>query len=168
MRYILWCATLLFLSSCSTHFYIVRHAEKAGPATGMNTSDPELSTEGKSRANSLSAMVKKSRLREIFATNTIRAKSTAQPTAAANGIGITTYGTVDSIFILMLKKTKSNTLIVGHSNTVDDIVNRLTGARHVPGDLPDTVFDRFYIVTRKGSKYRFKELGYGVSTPLLK
>ena len=55
---------------------------------------------------------------------------------------------------------KSNTLIVGHSNTVDDLVNKLTGENRLQ-DLPDHVYDRLFILTRKGKRLTLVESNYG-------
>jgi hypothetical protein len=53
---------------------------------------------------------------------------------------------------------------VGHSNTVDDIVNKLCGEIKVPADLPDTEYDNLYIITKKGNRYKFENKTYGTPT----
>ena len=65
-------------------------------------------------------------------------------------------------FISKLKNiSKKSVLIVGHSNTVDDIVNKLTGEKNVPGDLNDSVYDNLYIITRKKTKFEFSQKKFG-------
>jgi broad specificity phosphatase PhoE len=59
---------------------------------------------------------------------------------------------------------KGNVLIVGHSNTIDDLANKLAGSNVVAGDLPDTDYDNIFILKRKGKKYRFTREVYGVIT----
>jgi phosphohistidine phosphatase SixA len=74
------------------------------------------------------------------------------------GLKIETYGPMpDSTFINKLRSLKKNVLIVGHSNTVDDIVNMLCKRKEVAGDLPDSAYSKLFIVTVKGKKTNFKE-----------
>jgi len=161
------------LSSCTTvKYYVVRHAEKEIPSAGTTMSapnDPPLSNAGKQRAGELAALLKHQHVRHIFSTSTIRTISTAQPLSEANGKNrIEIYNTRDSLdlFIEKLKEIKKgNSLIVGHSNTVDDIVNKLCGQIKVPGDLPDTEYDNLYmIIKKKGGKMRFVNKTYGTPT----
>jgi broad specificity phosphatase PhoE len=60
---------------------------------------------------------------------------------------------------------KGNVLIVGHSNTIDDLANKLTGTTVVPGDLPETQYDNLYEIKRKGKRFVFRNLKYGTPTP---
>lgn len=147
-------------ASCGNTYYIVRHGEKAAPATSMS-GDVELSAEGKSRAQKLKEELKGKKIGAIYSTNTIRTKSTGQPTADFYSLPIQPYPSrPDSAFINLLRSSKKNTLIVGHSNTVDDVVNLLTGTKHIAGDLPETEFDNIFIVKRKGSNYTFQVKKY--------
>ncbi|RYY62722.1 MAG: histidine phosphatase family protein [Chitinophagaceae bacterium] len=158
----------LFIFSCSpsTTFYVVRHAEKAAPAAGTDTRDPQLSEAGKQRAAMLAAELSGKKIRHIFVTNTIRSKSTAEPTASAFHLPMELYPPLpDSVFIKKLRSLKGNTLIVGHSNTVDNIVNQLTGQVNVPGDLAETSYDRLYMVTLKKKRSAFRQKRYGATTP---
>ena len=50
---------------------------------------------------------------------------------------------------------------MGHSNTVDDIVNKLSGEIKIPADLMDSEYDNLYIITRKGKKMIFSQRKYG-------
>jgi hypothetical protein len=59
---------------------------------------------------------------------------------------------------------KGNTLIVGHSNTVDDIVNKLCGEIKVPIDLPDSEYDNLYLIRKKGKKMKFENKTFGTPT----
>ncbi len=169
---ILYLFFLITVSSCgSVKYYIVRHAEKETASTGttMNTpDDPPLSAAGRVRAIELREVLKNRGVQYIFSTNTVRTISTAQPLEELQGrTKIETYNTRDSLdyFINKIRAIqKGNVLIVGHSNTVDDIVNKLAGEIKVPEDLPDSEYDNLYIVTKKGSRFRFENKTYGTPT----
>ena len=156
MRAILVVISSIFLFSCSQTFYVVRHAEKAAQAANMS-SDVPLSTVGKQRAERLGGLLHNKKIGLIYSTNTIRTRTTAEPTANHFLLSINTYGPKpDSAFIKLLKSQKKNTLVVGHSNTVDDIVNMLCGETKVAGDLDETIYDNLYIIKRKGKKFIFR------------
>jgi phosphohistidine phosphatase SixA len=156
MRVILVVISSFFLFSCSQTFYVVRHAEKAVPAANMS-SDVQLSNVGKERAERLTGLLHNKKIRLIYSTNTIRTRTTAEPTANYFLLSINTYGPKpDSAFINLLKSQKKNTLVVGHSNTVDDIVNMLCGETKVAGDLDETIYDNLYVIKRRGKKFVFR------------
>jgi phosphohistidine phosphatase SixA len=154
------------LASCSHTYYVVRHAEKAMPGEGpvMNTpNDPPLSNKGMQRAQALKNILHDKNIRYIYSTNTIRTRSTAQPVSELTGLTIQTYGPKpDSAFIQQMKMLKKNTLIVGHSNTIDDIANGLAGATKVEGDLSESVYDQIFIIhyKRGGKKIVFQRVNY--------
>ena len=155
---------LVVLTSCGHTYYIVRHGEKAAQVPNM-TSDVQLSQEGQQRAIALEEVLKNKKIAYVFSTNTIRTKSTAQPTADHFRLRTEIYGPrPDSAFIVLLKSKDKNTLVVGHSNTIDDIVNMLCGEKKVSGDLPETDYDNLYTIKKKGNRYIFKGLTYGQPT----
>lgn len=172
MRLIYLILLLVFISSCKpVKYFVVRHAEKELPSAGvvMNTlNDPPLSAAGKVRAIELMEELKTENIQYIFSTNTTRTISTAQPLNQLRGATtIELYNTRDSLdfFIQKLKAIKKgNSLIVGHSNTVDDIVNKLCGEIKVSKDLPDTEYDNLYMVTKKGKRMKFENKTYGTPT----
>jgi broad specificity phosphatase PhoE len=161
---------LVFMSigvaSCSHKYYIVRHAEKelVTDSANMMSNDPSLSEAGKVRALALRDQLKNRHVKYIYSTNTKRTISTVTPLSQASGVKIQLYNTKDSLteFIRQLQAVKKgNVLIVGHSNTVDDIVNQLCNAIRVPGDLSDSQYDNIFIVTCKGNKISFERSKYG-------
>lgn len=168
MRYILFAAVIVILSSCGNTYYIVRHAEKAVPGAGMS-SDVPLSPEGEQRAAELRQLLKDENVLYIFSTNYKRTISTAKPLSELRGnTKIELYNSSkDSLaaFTNRLKSIKKgNVLIVGHSNTIDDVANALCGFTVVPGDLKDNQYDNLFVVKRKGKKYSFTNKKYGVRT----
>jgi phosphohistidine phosphatase SixA len=143
---------VLACTSCAHTYYVVRHAEKAAQGSGMS-SDVPLSEQGQERALHLRERLKKTKIAEVYSTNTIRTKATAKPTADYFNTDIKTYGPIpDSAFIRLLRSKKKNILIVGHSNTVDDIVNGLCGEKRVSGDLGDNEYNKLYMILVKGKK----------------
>ena len=157
------CLAVLFLSCKTTTYFVVRHAEKS---ENTMTSDVPLSEAGRQRAEALKEALKNKRIGTIYSTNFERTKSTAQPLASAIGITIQTYDPKDSSFASRIvnignKDNEGNILIVGHSNTVDDIVNQLTGEKLIAGDLPDSQYGDLYIVKQKGKKFFFQHKHFG-------
>lgn len=152
----------LFLLSCkTTNYYIVRHAEKATASNTTMSNDVPLSDAGKQRAEALKEILQKEHIKHIFSTNYIRTKSTVQPLADAIHIPIKIYDPKDSTFISKLKSLEGNILIVGHSNTVDDLVNGLSNKKEIAGDLPDSEYGDLFIVKKKGKKISFEKKHFG-------
>lgn len=152
----LWVSLIGF--SCSYHsYFIVRHAEKEAAGPNMMSGDVALTAAGKDRAQKLLELMQGKKLIAVYSTNTIRTRSTAQPTADYFHLPVMIYGPrPDSAFITELRKYKANVLIVGHSNTVDEIVNGLMGKNKLK-DLDDADYNRLFIVTMRGKKIFFEE-----------
>ncbi|MEO6069396.1 MAG: histidine phosphatase family protein [Chitinophagaceae bacterium] len=151
---------LSFLFSCTTtKYYIVRHAEKE-PATTMS-SDVLLTPYGKQRAIALKDQLKGKKISHIYSTNLARTRETAMPLSIAKGVAIENYGSVDTSFLNRLKNLpKGNILIVGHSNTVDDIVNGLTG-KPMLKDLDESRYGDLFIVKKRNNHFYFQQKMFG-------
>jgi len=161
MRVLLPVLALLLASCRTTSYYIVRHGEKAAASGAQMSSDVPLSAAGEERAQALKERLQNARVDHVFSTNTQRTRNTAQPLATARGLSIQTYDARDTGFVSRIKFiSRGNVLIVGHSNTVDDLVNRFLGQSEL-ADLPDTAFGDLFIITRKGKKYRFRREHFG-------
>ncbi len=157
----IFCLVILCSSCSRATYYIVRHAEKATSTPGMS-SDVPLSEAGEQRAKKLNELLKDQNIGHIFSTQTIRTTSTAKPLSEAMNVPIQIYNPRDTTnaFISQLKAmNKKNVLVVGHSNTVDDIVNKLMG-KQILSDLPDSAYNNLFIVKRVGKKYRFSRKVY--------
>jgi broad specificity phosphatase PhoE len=163
----------IFLYSCSNTIYIVRHAEKEtgiDPATMRTYGDPPLSLAGQERALKLKEILGSKNIRHIYSTNTLRTISTAKPLKELYlNFPVHIYSNKPDSFNLFISEVKAirkgNVLIVGHSNTVDDIVNAITGRKDVPGDLKDSDYDNLYVLKRKGNSYRFRNEKFGLRSP---
>ena len=150
---------MVLLSCKTTTYYIVRHAEKE--TTNTMTSDVPLSAAGKQRAEALKEVLKNENIKHVYSTNFIRTKSTAQPLADAIYVPVEIYDPKDSKFINRLKAVDGNALIVGHSNTVDDLVNALSGTKEINGDLPDSAYGDLFVVKKKGNHFSFEKKHFG-------
>lgn len=147
---------VLFLSSCTTTYYIARHAEKAN-ATSM-TSDVPLSAEGIVRADALRDSLLKKQIKHIYTTNYLRTKGTAQPLSTAIKVPVETYDPKDQSFVTKLKSLNGNVLIIGHSNTVDDLVNELIGKKLL-NDLPETAYGDLFVIKKGKSDVYVQHFG---------
>ena len=153
-------STFFLLSCQTTTYFIVRHAEKETVTT--MTQDVPLSAAGKERAEALKTILLPQHIDHIYSTNTLRTTGTAMPLSGTIGLMIETYDPRDNSFVTRLKKiNKGNVLVVGHSNTVDDMVNSLTGEIKIKSDLPDSQYGDLFIVKRKGKNYRFETKHFG-------
>ena len=163
---LLFISALISFAANSQTIYIVRHAEKASgaamTASGGTTNDPVLSEAGAARAQALKKELMRKKIAYIFTTNTIRTKTTAEPLAKFWSIPMHTYNPMPTAaFLDSVKKLGKNVLIVGHSNTVDDLANGLAGKKVVDGDLADSEYDNLFIITVKRDDIVFKRKKYG-------
>ncbi len=170
MRYFL--VFVLFTAvSCSQKFYVVRHAEKAvqKPDTDVmfDASNPPLSEAGNARAQLLKRKFSNKRIKHIFSTRYERNIATARPLANAKKLQIQVYSpmpdSLESIIEKLKSITKGNVLVIAHSNTVDDLINKFTGEEHIPEDLKDHEYDNLFIITRKKGKLTFTREKFGDS-----
>jgi broad specificity phosphatase PhoE len=108
--------------------FVVRHAERAQEGPG---NDIPLSRPGAEHAAHLAKILKSAGVTAIYATDTTRARQTAEPLARALKLSIKTYDTRDDRgnmtavpFVSKLRTDERNgvVLVVGHSNTVPDII----------------------------------------------
>ena len=127
--------------------YVTRHAEKA--AEGK---DPSLTAQGQARARALAALLKKVGIKYVYSTATVRTQLTAQPLAQQSGVAMQLYDAAKpAIVVEKIKALAGPTLLVGHSNTVPELVKLLGGAPGAP--IADDEYDRLYqlIVAADGS-----------------
>jgi phosphohistidine phosphatase SixA len=134
-----------FLQSCTYTIYVTRHAEKEI----SENQDPPLTAIGKERADKLRYFLEDKKVKLIFSTNTTRTKKTAEPFAHFTKTGISIYDPKKTELLTSeIKNIKKNTLIIGHSNTVKDIVNKLNGKAILEKDLEDLEYDKLFIIKR--------------------
>ena len=130
--------------------FIVRHAERADAgmaAAKMAGADPELSDAGKARAAALAGLLKDAKISAIFTTEYKRTRDTGQPLAAAMGVAAAAIDSKDAAGLIdKVKASAGNVLIVGHSNTVPEIIKALGASE--PVAIPDDQFDNLFVVIR--------------------
>jgi imidazolonepropionase-like amidohydrolase/phosphohistidine phosphatase SixA len=120
--------------------YVMRHLQKG------EGEDPPLSAEGAENARRLPALFAADKPAAIYVSPTRRARETAAPLAAALGIAPKSYDPANpAALIQAVSSEKGTVLIVGHSNTVPDIVERLGGAR--PAALSDSDYGDIWQVS---------------------
>ncbi len=136
-------------SDTTTNYFLVRHAEKQVDGT----KNPHLTKEGVKRAEELASILKYYKIDLVFSTDYYRTKETAKPIAEANDIIITSYHPFKLDFEKFLSDTKGkNVVIVGHSNTIPDFVNKLIKEEKYK-ELSEKIYGNLYVVTinKKGS-----------------
>ncbi|MEO5720826.1 MAG: phosphoglycerate mutase family protein [Chthoniobacterales bacterium] len=123
--------------------FLVRHAEKA--STG-DPKDPDLSGAGRQRAESLAAMLKDAGITAIYATDLKRSQQTTEPLAKAASVEPTIVPAKDTAaLVAKLKEAKSNVLVVGHSNTLPEILKTL-GVESPPA-IDEADYDNLFVLT---------------------
>jgi broad specificity phosphatase PhoE len=121
--------------------FIVRHGEKA--STGGN--DPDLSPEGQKRADALARILKDSQITSVFVTEFKRTQETAAPTAKATHVSPTVISANDiAALVEKLRALNGNALVVGHGNTIPDLLKALGIA--TPVSIPDDDYAEIFAV----------------------
>ena len=126
--------------------FVVRHAERADRGMMKIDTDPGLSTAGQARAAKLAAILADSGIKAIYATEFRRTQDTAGPLAARLGLPVQRYSSKDSgALVAALRKEHAGDIVfvVGHSNTVPEIIKALCGAGVT---IAETEYDNLFIV----------------------
>jgi broad specificity phosphatase PhoE len=112
---------------------------------GGTDRDPSLTAEGASNAQQLAAWFRGKPLSAIYVSGFKRTRETAAPLAEARGITVKLYDPADTPALIARVRTEAGpVLVVGHSNTVPDIVEQLGGTR--PAPLAHTDFGDIWTV----------------------
>ena len=151
-RILITCLLLVFFTGFSfaqsTHktILLVRHAEKADDVAGDR--NPDLNEDGLARAEHLGKMLSEAGIKFIYSTDFKRTVGTGEPLAKLLGISITKYNPRESGVLQKIISESGNSpvLIIGHSNTVPEMVNELIGSKKFPF-LEETEYDKLFIVS---------------------
>ena len=140
-----------FESQATTTVIFVRHAEKAAEPAG----DPGLSEAGKHRAAELARQLVDSDVvpglgvDAVFSTPFRRTEETAKPVADALGLTINAYDAADTELFIeeLVKEYKGKIiLVVGHSNTVPEMIGNMGASKNVP-PIAENEYDNIYLVS---------------------
>ena len=155
-----WC-----LSACYTSkIYVVRHAERLD-----QSADTPLSNAGLQRAQALADSLKNKNIERIFGTKYQRNRQTAQILCDITGKAYEVYEPhpTDVIVKTIEKVGNKNVLIVGHSDTVLEIVKGF-GVTPSKTKIESSDYDNLFVITVKKKIGRTKKLleeqTYGVRT----
>jgi phosphohistidine phosphatase SixA len=143
--FMLW----VWFTANSTVVIVIRHAEKES----VNAPDPALSEAGQARAALLVRMFGATqgagRLDAIYTSSALRNRMTAAPLAARLGI-VPIVAPSDDPKGLARRIARENSgkrvMIIGHTNTVPDMVAALSGRSDIP-PIDENEFGTMYIVT---------------------
>lgn len=131
-----------------TTVFVVRHAEKAVDGT----KDPALSAAGVAHAARYASLfatgARRQGLAAVYATEFRRTRQTAEAVARPLGLPVKVMPGKDTTALVEDIKRHhrgSAVLVVGHSNTVPDVIRAL-GGRSVP-PLGDADYSRLYVVS---------------------
>jgi phosphohistidine phosphatase SixA len=130
-------------------YYLIRHAEKV--RTVPNDQDPNLDIKGMMRAKRWAAYFEPIKIDKIYVTKYVRTKQTASLIAQQKQVSPTRYDPNTIYSEAFLKETNGKSvLIVGHSNTIPQLVNKLISEEKFK-DMDDADNSTLFKVTLNGS-----------------
>ena len=136
--------------AAQTMVIVVRHAEKATD----DPRDPSLSEVGKARAARLATALAAASVDAVYTTQYRRTRDTAAVTAAAAGVELhvheaTAQNTAsyasELLAEIQARPAGDTVLVVGHSNTVPELVETFGGSRVAA--IADDQYDRLFVIT---------------------
>jgi 2,3-bisphosphoglycerate-dependent phosphoglycerate mutase len=121
-----FCAGVLLCSALSVSansVYLVRHAEKQ-----PSGADPALTACGQARAQALAASFADIKLAAIYTTPFKRTQQTAAAVAQSQQLKVQLYDPREAqLLVQLVQQQQQPVLVVGHSNTVPQLVTLLSG-----------------------------------------
>jgi phosphohistidine phosphatase SixA len=120
--------------------FLVRHAEKASQEPNASLSD-----KGRKRAECLAGVLRDAGVTAIYVSEFIRTQQTAAPLAKQMGVSPTVIaaGDPDSLVSKLESNATSNVLVVGHSDTIPKIIQRLSGKIF---SMDDAEYDKLFVL----------------------
>ncbi len=119
---------------------LVRHAERV-PAP--MTEDAPLADAGKARAERLATVLAKADVKAIFVTRFRRTQETARPLAERLGLAAIVESDTDALIAKLRTHGSETVLVVGHSDTVPDVIRAFGGPAVT---IADDEFDALFVL----------------------
>lgn len=176
--YIIIVQLLLFSTSCkddpkitedfypetvTSTFYFIRHAEK--DRSDSENIDPELTQKGLGRAMHWAEILRDVPLDAVYTTDFERTAMTAAPTSVKNDITVQFYDS-EAVDIEQFKADNlgKNVLIVGHSDSTPDFVNKIIGEEKYP-EMEDSDNGSLFIVQLANENATSQRLHFDCNCP---
>nr|MBI1229331.1 histidine phosphatase family protein [Cytophagales bacterium] len=144
-------------NNASRKLYIIRHAEKLSSGD-----DPELSQEGKLRADRIANLWSSRPIKAIYSTPTVRTRSTVGPLSSILELPITEYDVQNHDGLVNLIQSGSgDAVVVGHSNSIYQVANYFQDPDSLFNELDPSDYDTFFevdIEKNEVARRRFSEL----------
>ena len=150
--------------------FLIRHAEREQEPR----QDPPLSKDGVARSQALARLLGSAGIKAILTSQYTRTKQTAEPLATKLGLTVTPFTlkispsnprqiaaeSTAEVTNKILERSGESVLVVGHSNSIPDVIKMLGG--DVVPTIDERKFDDLFIVTvyAKG-KAKVVQLKYG-------
>jgi broad specificity phosphatase PhoE len=142
-------ASLGAAPAAAANVYVMRHLD-----TPPGQADPGLLPEGRQRAELLAGWFRHERPVAIYVTDYRRTRASAAPLAARLGLTPIVYDPADIAgLIARLRAERGPVLVIGHSNTVPEIVRALGGTP--PAALGHADFGDIWRVAPDGATTHF-------------
>jgi broad specificity phosphatase PhoE len=152
LRFVVFLPAIFFAADATAQppaIFLVRHAERAA-ISGHVPSDTGLSPAGRKRAEALAQVLKDARITAVYTTEYKRTRETAAPIAQLLGIQPEVIPGDDlRELIAKLKASSGNVLVIGHSNTLPQIISALGGASRVT--VAEADYDNLFLVVLERS-----------------
>lgn len=141
-----------------TTVIFVRHAEKEFDESG----DPELTQEGRKRAQLLAEMLSAQKIDKIYSTPFKRTIQTVQPLADNKGIKIEEYNPfkIEESIELIKNANGQSLLFSGHSNTIPVMINKILGKDEFKM-IDENDYSNLFILTLVNNQVNLIHLKFG-------
>jgi phosphohistidine phosphatase SixA len=146
--------TNLFAQLRNLTIVLLRHAEK-DVSPNADKVNPELSADGKLRAQRLVKTISRYKPDAIYSSDFIRTKATVAPLAGRRKLAVQVYNHRDlrQLADLIMSGKIKRLVIVGHNTTTPALVNMLIGQEKYKA-LAESEYDKIWIVKIKKKKSR--------------
>lgn len=142
----------LFAQHRNLTVILLRHAEKDILPTADKV-DPELSEDGKRRAQKLVKVVRKYKPGAIYSSDFIRTRATATPLAEKRKLTVQIYNhrNLKELADLIMSGKIKRLVVVGHNTTTPALVNLLIGEEKYKA-LAESEYDKIFVLKIKKKK----------------